>query len=89
MKARPQNAQPARHTSHQHNDRFIRLPEVKELTGLCRTHVYALSKRGKFPRAVRLGGRAVGWVESEISAWMEERKESGRVGEQGQEARSA
>jgi prophage regulatory protein len=87
MKATPDQAKLQHQTlPHQHIDRFIRLPEVKKITGLCRTHVYSLSKRGNFPRAVRLGGRAIGWVESEISAWVAERKTSARVGTQGQEA---
>ena len=29
---------------------------------------------GKFPKPVKLGARAVGWVESEVTTWLESRK---------------
>lgn len=53
-------------------DRILRLREVQELTGLCRSAVYALDD---FPRAVKLGGtRASGWFKSEVDAWIESLK---------------
>lgn len=53
--------------------RFVRLPEVKALTGLSRSTVYERIRDGQFPKPVGLGGRNVGWVESEVSAWIEAR----------------
>lgn len=41
---------------------FIRLPEVKAVTGLSKTSLYALIKEKSFPAPVRLGPRAVAWV---------------------------
>lgn len=55
-------------------DRVLRWPEVQIRTGLCRSHVHDLAKKGRFPVPIKLGGRASGWMESEISAWIEERK---------------
>jgi prophage regulatory protein len=52
---------------------FLRLPEVKRLTGLSRSSIYLRIKAGHFPAPVRLGGRAVGWVEEEITAWARDR----------------
>jgi len=52
-------------------DRILRLPQVKERTGMSRSFIYAAED---FPTPIRLGGRAVGWLESEISVWIESRK---------------
>ena len=52
-------------------DRTIREPECRQLTGLCRTTRYMLEKEGKFPARRKLGGRAVGWLLSEVIAWQQ------------------
>ena len=52
------------------NQRFMRLPEVKSVTGLSRSHIYDLISRGEFPSQYKLGGRASGWLESEVSDWV-------------------
>ena len=71
------------------SDRVLRLPEVRHRSGLSRTQIYAKAKTGEFPRPIKIGGRASGWIESEISGWIEERKASARAGTQGQEAARA
>jgi len=53
--------------------RFIRLPEVLSRTGLKRSSVYAFIEAGTFPAQIPLGERAVGWDESEVSAWIDQR----------------
>lgn len=53
--------------------KFLRLPEVMELTALSRSSIYKLINENRFPPRVPLGGRAVAWVESEIQVWMNER----------------
>ena len=53
--------------------RILRLPEVVERTGLSRSTIYVRIEQGRFPRPVALGGRAVGWIEAEIDAWIRER----------------
>jgi len=60
--------------------RFLRLPEVMARTGLSRSTIYVRLAEGRFPRPVRLGPRAVGWIESEIDAWMQERIDRSRDG---------
>jgi prophage regulatory protein len=51
--------------------KILRLKAVLELTGLSRSSIYLQIARGTFPRQVSLGARAVGWLESDISAWLE------------------
>ncbi len=50
--------------------RILRRPKVSERTGKSRSTIYAEMAEGKFPRPVRIGPRAVGWVESEIDAYL-------------------
>ena len=52
-------------------DRMLRFPEVKRLTGLSRTTIWEQEKAGKFPRHIQISARAVGWLESHVSAWLE------------------
>ena len=51
--------------------RFIRISEVISTTGLSRSHIYDLISKGAFPRQYKLGERASGWLESEVSAWIQ------------------
>jgi prophage regulatory protein len=61
------NAQPAPNDA---LPRLLRLQQVGEVTGLRRSMIYQLEADGNFPRRVKLATRAVGWVESEIRAWI-------------------
>ncbi len=45
---------------------FLRLPEVKTRTGKSGSTIWAAIKDGTFPKPIKLGPRAVGWIESEI-----------------------
>lgn len=51
-------------------DIIYRLPLVKRTTGLSRSAIYKFIKQGKFPKQINLGGRCVGWLESEIKLWL-------------------
>ena len=53
--------------------KFLRLNDVKALTGLGRSTIYKYIKQGIFPDAVKLGGCSVAWVEIEVQAWIAER----------------
>ncbi|RNT25487.1 AlpA family phage regulatory protein [Klebsiella aerogenes] len=57
--------------SYHSSDRTIREPECRQITGLCRTTRYMLEKEGKFPARRKLGGRAIGWLLSEVTAWQQ------------------
>lgn len=47
--------------------KLLRLEAVKELTGLSRSAIYADTE---FPKSVKIGPRAVAWVEQEIADWI-------------------
>lgn len=57
---------------------FLRLPEVKAVTGLSKTSIYELIREKNFPAPVRLRPRAVAWVKSEIRQWAVERVHASR-----------
>jgi prophage regulatory protein len=59
---------------------ILRLPEVKNRTGLSRSTIYLRVKEGKFPYPIGLGSRAVGWVESEIDEWLDQRMAESKRG---------
>jgi prophage regulatory protein len=50
-----------------------KLPEVLAITGLSRAHLYALAKKGAFPKPVKLSERSSAWVENEINEWVQSR----------------
>lgn len=54
-------------------DRVIRMREVNHLTGLSRASVYRLIAAKRFPSAIRLAARAVGWRQSDLVQWLETR----------------
>ncbi len=54
---------------------ILRLPQVKKITGLSRSSIYAMIADGNFPQQVSLGERSVGWLENEIREWIEQRAE--------------
>jgi prophage regulatory protein len=57
---------------------FLRLPEVKAVTGLSKSSLYVLIREKKFPAPVRLAARTVAWVRSEVNQWAAERVHASR-----------
>lgn len=57
---------------------FLRLPGVKEITGLSKSSLYALIGEKRFPAPIRLGARTVAWVRSEVRQWALERIRASR-----------
>ena len=55
------------------HDSFVRWHRVKALTGLSRTTVWRLEKAGQFPKRRSLGAKSVGWLQSELTKWIETR----------------
>ena len=53
--------------------RLIKLKEVLTITGLSRSHTYALAQRGEFPRPVKLTERSSAWVQAEVLNWIDSR----------------
>jgi len=54
------------------NLQVLRLPQVIQITGLCRSMIYQLEAADRFPRRIRIGSRAVGWLHGEIQQWLAE-----------------
>ncbi|EOJ6163489.1 TPA: dipicolinate synthase [Escherichia coli] len=50
-----------------------RLSEVLKRTGYSKAWVYALMSRGQFPQSVKIGARAIAFIESEIDDWIDQR----------------
>ena len=59
--------------------RVLRLPEVISVTGLGRSMIYQMEADQRFPKRVRIGTRAVGWLEGEVRAWLQKRIELSRT----------
>lgn len=55
------------------SNRIFRRPDVETMTGLSRSTLYAMMAEGTFPKPVKLGKRAVGWREADLSNWLESR----------------
>ncbi|ULH12259.1 AlpA family transcriptional regulator [Serratia marcescens] len=52
---------------------LIRLPDVQRRTGYSKAWIYRLMSQGKFPASVKIGTRAIAFVESEIDDWVNQR----------------
>ena len=59
---------------------MLRLPEVKVRTGLSRSTIYLRISQRLFPKPISLGGRAVGWLDTEIQEWLERQIAESRKG---------
>jgi len=57
---------------------ILRLPAVKARTGLSRSTIYLYINQGKFPAQICLGSRSVGWLESDIDSWLNQKIEVSR-----------
>jgi len=54
-------------------DKVLRKPAVEQMTGLDQVTLWRRERSGDFPRRIQLGTRAVGWLESEVQAWLQKR----------------
>lgn len=51
-------------------DVLIRRKEVERRVGFKRAYIYKMIARGDFPRPVKIGKRAVAWVEATVDDWI-------------------
>ncbi|MAT52645.1 MAG: AlpA family transcriptional regulator [Porticoccaceae bacterium] len=62
--------------------KILRRPVVEDLTGLSKSAIYEkINKKSprydpSFPIPIKLGAGAVGWCASEVSQWIEKKKEA-------------
>ena len=68
--------------------KILRLPQVKERVGLSRSTIYLRISKGEFPAPISLGGRAVGWLESDVNQWLVQKVESSKERDHGQASKS-
>jgi prophage regulatory protein len=52
---------------------FVRWPAVRAATQLSRSTAWRLERDGRFPARRQLSANAVGWLRSEIDAWISSR----------------
>lgn len=62
-------------------ERFITMEQVRGRVALSKTEIYRKIKAGMFPKPVPLGTRKVAFVESEVTAWVEDRLKARAAGE--------
>ena len=62
---------------------ILRLPAVLERTALGRSTLFAKIAANQFPRLIKLGPRASGWIAEEVDAWIQQRKAESRLTEGG------
>jgi prophage regulatory protein len=53
--------------------KILRLPELKSITGYARSTVYLYVENGLFPKPVKIGSRSVGWPSNEVLEIMKAR----------------
>lgn len=53
--------------------KVLRLKQVMVMTGLARSTLYKYMVTEGFPTQIKLGAKAVGWLETEVLAWLEAR----------------
>ena len=51
--------------------KILRRRAVEEQIGLGCSTIYALMAEDKFPKPIKIGRRAVGWIESDMIDWIE------------------
>jgi len=54
---------------------ILKRKQVQARTGVSRSGIYQKMADGDFPKSISLGPRAVGWLESSIDAWIQNRIE--------------
>jgi len=54
--------------------KFLRLREVKTITGLSGTTIWRLEKFDAFPKRRLIARRAVAWLQEEVEQWIASKK---------------
>ena len=52
------------------NDRFLRMEEVLEKTGVTRKTIYRWQEKGLFPKSIKTGPNSIRFLQSEVNKWM-------------------
>lgn len=59
--------------------RILRMKDVVKVTGISRSGIYQKVSAGAFPRQIKLGERATGWLAHEVSNWLNQQITASRT----------
>ena len=61
--------------------KILKVKDITEITGLNRVTIWRMENRGEFPQRMKLSdsGRSVGWLKSDIEAWLQSRKKASKA----------
>ncbi|WP_395699936.1 helix-turn-helix transcriptional regulator [Aquabacterium sp.] len=62
-------------------DQYLRLPQVEQITGLKKSTIYLLMRRGEFPNAVKITARCTAWPASRVYEWVQDVKDRASAAE--------
>ena len=51
---------------------IFRRKDLEERLKLSRSSIYAMMAEGEFPKPIRLGRRALGWLSDDIEKWLQD-----------------
>jgi prophage regulatory protein len=58
-------------TRHTSSNGLVGFPEIARLTGgKSKMTIWRWENQGRFPRRIRFGENSVGWLRSEVDAWL-------------------
>lgn len=60
-------------------NRVVRMRCLLGHVGLSKSEIYRRIQAGAFPKPIPLGTRAVGWLESDINAWIDTQAKRGQA----------
>lgn len=61
------------------SSQMLTWPQVRQLTTLSRATVWALRRKGAFPRPVQISANRIAWRQSDLESWISARAEGGNV----------
>lgn len=53
--------------------KILRCKEVEKKLSIGHSKIYRMIEENQFPRPIKLGPKSVGWLESEIDEWVQEK----------------
>ena len=53
--------------------KILKATEVALMTNLSRVTIWRLENEGKFPQRIRISTKRIGWLEDEVTKWIEKR----------------
>ena len=54
-------------------ERIIRKPELLRQVSVSDVTIWRMEKAGRFPKRIQIGGNSVGWLQSEVTHWLEKK----------------